>query len=138
MEPEINEPEYSEPASIDDLEPGDDVDLDEENNEGSSSLYYQKVERKQKAWENLRKLTIKKALQFAGKSMKTNKCVLCGALEGNFKCTDCGPVTRFCEECMLKMHTNTNIFHRVEIFKVMILLEISLPWFAIFKIYSVL
>ena len=32
MEPEVNEPEYSEPASIDDLEPGDDVDLDEENN----------------------------------------------------------------------------------------------------------
>ena len=33
MEPEVNEPENSEPASIDDFEPGDDVDLDEENNE---------------------------------------------------------------------------------------------------------
>ena len=43
MEPEVNEPEYSEPASIDDLEPGDDVDLDEENNEGSSNRKHGKT-----------------------------------------------------------------------------------------------
>ena len=46
MEPEVNEPEYSEPASIDDLEPGDDVDLDEENNEGSSFLILSKSREK--------------------------------------------------------------------------------------------
>ena len=124
MEHEVNPQEIFEPvdpALASDSELVDNHDLDEGNNESSSSLYYQKVERKQKAWENLRELTVQRVLQFVGERIRTNKCIHCGVVESNFKCKDCGPMATFCQDCMLKMHTNANIFHSVEILKVMIL-----------------
>ena len=62
MEQEVNHQEISEPADppqVSDSELANDDDLDgdvAEHNE-CPSLYYQKVERKQKAWEDLRELT---------------------------------------------------------------------------------
>ena len=123
MDQEVNPHEISEsadPAQVSDseLELATDHDLDEEYHEGSS-LYYQKVERKQKAWEDLRELTVERALQFVGKRVRTTNCIHCGVVESNFKCKDCGPMATFCQDCMLKIHTNANIFHSVEILKVM-------------------
>lgn len=117
------------PENLDEVESCEsDVDLDEENNHESSSLYYKKIENKQKAWENLRELTIKRTFQLAGKSMGNNKCIHCG-MEGKFRCPDCGPLAAFCEDCMLKMHTKINIFHHVEILKVIITNIFDYFWF---------
>ena len=69
-----------------------------------------------KAWENLRELTVQKTFQFAGMFVNS-KCIHCD-MEVNFKCTDFGLAARFCEECMLRTHTTINIFHHVEILKV--------------------
>ncbi|XP_046848546.1 uncharacterized protein LOC124442065 isoform X2 [Xenia sp. Carnegie-2017] len=82
-----------------------------------SSSYYQKVERKQKAWENLRHSIIKDKFQFTGKNWSNLKCIHCDN-EAKFRCSDCGPMAKYCENCMLKMHTTVNICHHVEIFKV--------------------
>ena len=127
VEQEVNHQEISEPADppqVSDSELANDDDLDGDVGEHKEcpSLYYQKVERKQKAWEDLRELTVDRALKFVGTRVRTNKCIHCGVMESNFKCKDCGPMATFCEDCMLKMHTNTNIFHNVEIFKVIIFL----------------
>ena len=105
MEQEVNPHKISEPpdpAQVSDSELATDHDLDEEYSE-CSSLYYQKVKRKQKAWEDLRELTVERFLQFIGKRVRTNKCIHCGVVESNFKCKDCGPMATFCQDCMLKM-----------------------------------
>lgn len=99
-----------------------DQDMDEESGERPSStsqpsLYYKKVEKKQKAWENLREMAIRKRFECVGKRL-TQKCISCN-MEGEFRCTDCGPMATFCEKCMLAVHTMINMFHHVEILKVM-------------------
>ena len=78
MEQEVNPHKISEPpdpAQVSDSELATDHDLDEEYSE-CSSLYYQKVKRKQKAWEDLRELTVERFLQFIGKQVRTNKCII--------------------------------------------------------------
>ncbi|XP_046863075.1 uncharacterized protein LOC124456770 isoform X1 [Xenia sp. Carnegie-2017] len=94
-----------------------DLESDVHHDCEESSSYYQKVERKQKAWENLRRSITKNTFQFAGKNWSNLKCIHCDN-EAKFRCSDCGPMAKYCENCMLKIHTTVNICHHVEIFKV--------------------
>ena len=95
-----------------------DINTDDSNDGGangdsdSTSAYYQKAEKKQKAWEDLRSEAIKRTFQFAGRS-RSSRCIHCG-MEGSFRCKDCGYGATYCEECMLKMHTTINVYHQVE------------------------
>ena len=45
------------------------------------------------------------------------KCILCGDT-GLCRCKDCGPFVKYCEEYAQQVHTEVNVFHRVEILKV--------------------
>ncbi|XP_046863118.1 uncharacterized protein LOC124456839 [Xenia sp. Carnegie-2017] len=115
---------FNSPDNCDALE-GHELGMEQDNSDlesdvhhdcEESSSYYQNVERKQKAWENLRLSIIKNTFQFAGKNWSNLKCIHCDN-EAKFRCSDCGPMAKYCENCMLKMHTTVNICHHVEIFK---------------------
>ena len=94
-------------------EGSDIADIDD----GSTSLHYQKVEKKQKAWEDIRFEAIKRTFQFAGQVL-TSTCIVCGEADASFRCKDCAYDGTFCEECVVKMHTNINWYHNVELLRV--------------------
>ena len=90
-------------------EESDMADVDE----NSTSLHYKKIEKKQKAWEDLRFEAIKRTFQFAGQVLAST-CIECGTADSSFRCQDCAYDAKFCKECLIKMHTNINLYHNVE------------------------
>ena len=96
---------------LDDAERSEEGDINE-----TTSLYYQKVEKKQRAWEELRCEALRKIFQFAGQ--KSCLCVSCGKEDASFRCQDCAHAAMFCEECVLNMHRRVNLYHNVEVLRV--------------------
>ena len=104
---------------------GDEQFLAELEDEGSEeadideniSLHHKKVQKKQKAWEDLRSETLEKTFQFAGQYILSS-CVMCGEENVAFRCLDCSHGATFCQECVLKMHTVVNLYHNVEVLRV--------------------
>ena len=103
----------------------DDFDESQENHEDCEpfddptlSAYYAKVQRKQKAWEDLRPEMLIRTFQFAGQNTKS-ACIICGEKDTSFRCMDCSHGTMFCKKCVLKLHTNVNMHHNIEILKVL-------------------
>ena len=88
-----------------------------DTDDGLTSLHYQKVEKKQNAWEDLRFEAIKRTFQFAGQVL-TSTCIVCGEADASFRYKDCAYDGTFCQECVVKMHTNINWYHNVELLRV--------------------
>lgn len=92
-------------------------ELGDEGNEGvGASLYYKKVQKKQKAWEDLRLETLVRTFQFAGQV--SDSCSMCGKEDTSFRCEDCAHEAVFCKECVVKLHSRVNLYHNVEVLRV--------------------
>ncbi len=86
------------------------------NTDGNTSLYYRKVQKKQKAWEDLRCESLRKTIQYAGQI--SSSCVMCGEEGASLRCQECAYGAMFCQECALRMHTRINLYHNVEVLRV--------------------
>lgn len=122
--PEIGDTDSSVSAEVaDNEEVNSNISTNSENQILSS--YYIKVKRKHTAWEKLRDEAIKTTFKVNG-MFYGGKCILCGDT-ALCRCKDCGPFVKYCEECAQQVHTEVNVFHRVEILKVN-KLSIHLLW----------
>ena len=92
---------------------------DNTNDHESMSTYNKRVERKQKAREDLRSETIKRTFQFAGQT--SCPCIICGEKEAPYQCQDCSYNLTFCHDCVVKLHTTINVYHNVEVLQVSLL-----------------
>lgn len=93
--------------------------------ETSTTRHYQRLQRAEDAWSKLRQPALATTFQKEGSFFTSNRCHFCDSEAGICRCLDCSATARFCESCAISMHSKINIFHRVEILKVRILIKLS-------------
>ena len=69
------------------------------------------------AWGSIRHKLLHAVVE--GEAMPESQlCVKCNNVYANLRCQKCGSSAFYCQECFLSLHTNINIFHTAEEWRV--------------------